>query len=197
MTFPVENRPIKLKPCANVTATSLKVEFGGLLNGLQECLDLHPMDSILVHTVNYDLAQKLHQGLAANPTNRNRNLYTYHSAQERAAAIEQFKLRGGVMLAPSMDRGVDLPDDLCGVVVIAKMPYMSLGDRQVAARLHMDGGQTWYSVNTARSIVQMTGRGVRHREDRCTTYILDRQFSRWWRQGGKSLLPEWWREALV
>jgi Rad3-related DNA helicase len=102
----------------------------------------------------------------------------------------------GVLVAPSMDRGVDLADDLCRVVVIAKVPFPYLGDRQVSARLHSPGGQTWYNVQTIRSIVQMTGRATRHSSDRSTSYILDSQFERqvWWK--GRQLFPGWWTDAL-
>jgi Rad3-related DNA helicase len=194
MTFPVENRPIKLMPRADVTAKKLDVEIHGLINGVAECLDKHRGENILVHTVSYSLAARITQGIKNRYPDR--NIYTYSNAREREQVLARFKQTGGVLIASSMERGVDLPDDLCTVTIIAKMPFQSLGDRQVAARLRTPDGESWYRVNTARALVQMTGRGVRHAGDRCVTYILDRQFSRWWKQGGDRLLPEWWRDAL-
>lgn len=52
-------------------------------------------------------------------------------------------------------------------------------------------------AETARTVVQMTGRGVRGSEDWCVSYVLDRQFMRWWNGEGKRLLPRWWRDAMV
>lgn len=43
----------------------------------------------------------------------------------------------------------------------------------------------------------MTGRGVRHENDWATTFILDKQFPRFFRESGRKLLPDWWIEALT
>ena len=81
-------------------------------------------------------------------------------------------------------------------MVVAKCPFPSLGDSQVGARLHSSGGQQWYSVETIRTLVQMTGRGVRNKDDWCLTYILDSGFtSNIWKKA-KHLLPAWWVEAV-
>ena len=100
-------------------------------------------------------------------------------------------------MACSADRGVDLPDEYCRLIIVAKVPYPNLGDRMVSMRLHMRDGQTWYTVETVRSVVQMAGRGVRHKEDYCRTVILDSQFADglWYRAG--ALFPKWFREAVV
>jgi Rad3-related DNA helicase len=70
-----------------------------------------------------------------------------------------------------------------------------LGDQQVSARLHTRGGQQWYNVQAVRSLIQMTGRGVRSADDWCTSYILDSSYYKL-AKGNKHLLPGWWREAL-
>ena len=96
-----------------------------------------------------------------------------------------------------MDRGIDLSYDLCRVVIVGKVPFPNLGDKQVAARLYSDKkhGQLWYAVATVRSLVQMCGRAMRAPDDRCTIYILDSQFERLYKEW-KHLFPTWWREAL-
>jgi Rad3-related DNA helicase len=126
-----------------------------------------------------------------------RELHAYLSAKDRDDAVQAFKARGGVLLAPSLDRGIDLPDGLCRVVVVCKLPYPSLGDRRVSARLHRPGGQLWYSAQVARSLVQMTGRGVRHEGDWCVAWVLDRQFPVFYRKWGRKLLPAWWVGAIT
>ncbi len=60
----------------------------------------------------------------------------------------------------------------------------------------MPGGQLWYTVQTIRDIVQMCGRGVRHKEDFATCYILDQQFARNLWGKWKGYFPEWFREAV-
>jgi Rad3-related DNA helicase len=96
-----------------------------------------------------------------------------------------------------MERGVNLPGDLCRVAVVMKVPFLNLGDKQISTRLHSDkkSGQLWYNVSAIRTLVQMCGRGIRSAEDRCSIYILDAQFERLYREN-KYLFPEWWRAAL-
>jgi Rad3-related DNA helicase len=95
-----------------------------------------------------------------------------------------------------MDRGIDLPDDECRFIIIVKVPFPDLGDRQVSARFYSGGfGKQWYAWQTACSIVQMTGRAVRHETDFADSYILDRQFERFYGQHN-SLFPQWWKDSL-
>lgn len=94
-----------------------------------------------------------------------------------------------------MDRGVDLPGDDCRVQIVCKVPYPYLGNRQIKERTRLPGGQSWYTTQTARTIVQMTGRGVRSADDHAVTYVLDRQFGRWFGDA-KKLLPKWWTDAV-
>lgn len=200
MPFPKENRPIVMKPVANITYAEAAVEKPKLLAGVAEILDRFSGENILVHTVSYSLTKYLTDELRKEQGKgrwKGRAILAYTNAQERDAAVEAFNRSGGVLLAPSLDRGLDLPDDLCRVVVVAKVPFPALGDRQVSERLRRPGGQVWYGVQVARSLVQMTGRGVRHEEDWATTFILDKQFLKYYQSAGRKLLPDWWIEALT
>jgi Rad3-related DNA helicase len=101
------------------------------------------------------------------------------------------------MISPSMERGVDLPGGLCRVVIVAKMPYPSLGSPQVNKRIHTGSdGSLWYSRRTIRSLVQMTGRATRFLGDYSVNYILDQQFGNLFEKRGE-IFPLWWKDALV
>ena len=124
-------------------------------------------------------------------------VHSYRKASERDEVLERFKREGGVLIGPSLDRGVDLPGDLCRVQVIVKIPFPNLGDKVVSTRMRAGGGGgRWYATETARTLVQMTGRGVRGKDDWCVSYVLDRGFLRWWNGEGKVLLPGWWKDAM-
>ena len=84
----------------------------------------------------------------------------------------------------------------CRVVVVAKVPYPSLGDRRIAARMRLPGGNSWYQMQTVSTIVQMTGRGVRSETDHATAYVLDKQFATNLWSKSRHLLPKWWRDAV-
>lgn len=194
-TFPVERRPVYVAPVANLTHKTEEGEWGKAADALVSILERHPGESVLVHTQSYRLNGRLFDHLAGMKT---RPVYTYRDAQGREEALRLFgSVPGAVLLAPSMQRGVSLDDESCRVVVVVKVPFASLGDPQVAKRLYSTGraGQTWYAVNTVRSLVQATGRGMRHRDDWCVTYVLDRQFVDFYRRNSR-LFPRWWREAV-
>lgn len=121
-----------------------------------------------------------------------------HESGDREEALESFKAsrRPLVMLSPSFDRGVDLPEaDNCGAVMICKMPYLSLGDPQIKAKVDLPGGWTWYALKACQTLVQMTGRSVRSPRQRCDTYIYDAQFARLRSRMGE-VLPAWWQAAI-
>ena len=198
MTFPVENREVILAPVADVTYKNMDKAIPDLAHAISVAADEHEGERIIVHTVSYKLARDLEDQLRRGPykISNKRRIVTYTEGRERERALADFKTsEGAVMLAPSMSRGIDLPDDLCRVQIIAKVPFPALGDKQIAARLHSEGGQLWYTVKTIRDIVQMTGRAIRHEDDYATTYIFDRSFGNVWSKW-KKLFPEWWREAV-
>jgi Rad3-related DNA helicase len=111
--------------------------------------------------------------------------------------VELFKrTEGGVLFAPSVDRGYDFKGDEARVVVVAKLPWANVKDPVVSSRLHgSNSDQEWYTIQMLRGLVQMTGRGVRSDDDWAVTYILDSGFLD---LGGRvrELLPVWWLEAL-
>ena len=97
-----------------------------------------------------------------------------------------------------MERGVDLPRDDCRWIVIIKVPYPDLGDKQISARLYSSrrSGQRWYNAMTCRRICQMTGRGMRSVDDHCESYVLDSCFEHFYNQN-KLMFAPWWREAVI
>jgi len=179
---------------------------------------VHEPRRVLVHAVSFFLTRRIVETLTGKPVDRltretqrtvrigddTWEVHWYTRAEDRNATLAKFTRedqRGRrtkrVLVAASMDRGVDLPGDLCDTQIIAKVPYPSLGDRQVSERIRQPGGRIWYQCQVARTLLQMTGRGVRSVDDECVTWILDAQFTKWWTDGGRTLMPRWWREAIV
>lgn len=196
--FPVERRVIVASGVADMTRKGQ--EAGGvkklLEDGIRVVVGGHRHDNILIHTHTYALARDVTMWLNQNPdVVGRREVWSYTGANERDIALERYKQHGGILVAPSMDRGIDLPGDECRVQVICKLPMPYLGDAQVSARMNARGGELWYGVLTSRGLIQMTGRAVRSVDDWATTYVLDSTFGRW-KKRNKSLLPAWWQEAV-
>lgn len=192
--FPIERRPIVAQPRANMTSKTKEDEWPKMAAQVRQVIEAHRGERVLVHTVSYELAEYLHSALSDLW-----GVMTYRTGRERERVLEQFRVtEGAVLFAPSLDRGVDLPDDEVRVIVIAKIPFPYLGDKQVSKRFYGTGvlGRTWYATQTVRSLVQMTGRGMRHRDDWCVSYILDAQFTTNVWRNNRSLIPQWWAAAL-
>lgn len=189
--FPVENRPIYVQPVANMTYKEKDKAWPVMAKTIARIAEHHGDERILVHTVSYALADYLAKGVDKT------RAYQYRNAGEREEALAAWlQSERGIMYAPSFDRGIDLPGDQCRVVIVAKVPYPNLKDKQISSRLHARGGQGWYSMLTVRSLIQMTGRAMRSKDDSSEIYLLDGQFmSNVWRKS-RRMLPGWWSEAL-
>lgn len=192
-TFAPAQRPIYIYPIAPMSKKAQPTSRTLIRDAIRHLLTTRTPGRVLVHTVSYDLNDYLFSELS-----RTRECYTYRKREDKESAIERYREgESAVLFAPSLERGVDFKDDLCRHIIIPKLPFPNLGDKQVSARLYSRGGSLWYSVKTVRSLVQMTGRGMRSETDSCTSYILDEQFiSLIWNKS-RHLLPSWWREALV
>lgn len=192
-SFPPERRPVIPKTVAPVTNKTKDKAYPLLAESLRQIIDRHRGERILVHTVSYELTNYLYEKVYQP------RVFRYTSSKDRDQALESYlKRKDGVLLAPSFDRGVDLHQDDCRVIVIAKVPFPYLGDKQVNKRAYATGrtGRIWYAVSTIRTIIQMTGRGMRSADDSCTTYILDEKFMDLYQQN-RRLFPGWWSEAIV
>ena len=194
-TFPVTRRPIYLYPTAIMNRKNRDETYPIIAEAVRKIIERED-GKILVHSVSYDLTKSLVDTLG-NGGNL-RPIFHYSNTAQKPTAISNFlNSSGAVLIAPSLDRGIDLPRTNCRAIVVVKLPFPNLGTKQISARLHRKGGQLWYSVKTVRSLVQMTGRGMRSEDDYCNSYILDKQFITLLWKRNKHLLPNWWREALV
>lgn len=186
--FPAQNRPIYIRPVAKMNAKSTPEDFDNLAKEITKIMSQNS-GRILIHTVSYRYAAELAARI------RNERIVTYSTSNEVESAVKQYLQRkNAVLIASSLARGISLSYDQCDVVIIVKVPYLSLGDKQVSARLYSPGGQMWYTVSAIREIIQMTGRGMRAHDDYCATYILDSAFNDLFKH--KKHFPQWWKDAI-
>jgi Rad3-related DNA helicase len=196
VTVPMEwdrkHRPIICAPVADMKKANQDTAFPKVMDELVKIRRRHESENMLVHSVTYTLMRQAvawfrREGIEA---------ISYEGAGDRAIALQRFKHHGGVIVAPSLDRGVDLPGEMCTVQCLMKVPFASLGDPQIRERMSLPGGNVWYNIAVARSLVQMAGRGVRFDGDRCALYILDQGFGTWYGKWSR-LLPKYWKSAIV
>jgi ATP-dependent DNA helicase DinG len=192
MTFPRENRPVKVIPVAEMSAKNKAEAWPKIAAMCNDIAVKHADDRILIHSVSFKLTEYLVERLPAD------RVVTYTSAAGREPALAKYKsIDNGIIVGPSLDRGIDLPGDLCRVQVVCKLPFPYLGDKQISTRLYgTKGGQTWYLIQCIRSFVQMTGRGVRNDRDYAVTYILDKAFQNNIWKKARHLIPRYLKEAI-
>ena len=123
-------------------------------------------------------------------------LLSYSSSKEKTSAIEYFKESDDlIMVSYSMTEGVDLPYDGIRFQVFYKIPYLSLADNQIKARLRVD--PNWYNVKTMQTLLQAWGRGMRADDDYCKNYIIDSSINRILHDSSfEHLVPTEFREAI-
>lgn len=127
----------------------------------------------IIQTGSYDNAIKMYQNA---PEDIKKRLLVYNNSSEKTDVIDFHKLSNDtVLIGPSLNEGIDLPDDMCRFIVIMKVPYPSLTDELVKAKMELF--PYWYNSETSNHIIQGIGRGNRHTNDWCITYILDGCFS--------------------
>jgi Rad3-related DNA helicase len=191
--FETARYPIRFMPAADMNHDTKEEEFPKMVIALDEILAQHPNVKGLIHCVSYG---NLNAILKLSTCH---GRFIHHGDSNRQLVLNEFMSSELplVLLSPSMERGIDLPDDNCRFIVIVKMPFPYLGDPQIKARLYQGrSGRSWYNAITARRIVQSTGRGMRSPTDFCESYILDSNFEAFY-QKNRSMFPRWWREALI
>lgn len=190
-TFPPENRPIIVNTVANITSKTKEEEYDKVIPEIKNILDKHKNEKGLIHCVSYDLGNKIMKKI-------NSRRLLIHNSHDRQDVLDKFihSEEPYVLVSPSMDRGVSLDDDKCRFIIIAKAPFLYLGDKVVAARVHSGAiGNDWYQAIMLLTVLQMTGRGMRSETDKCVCYLLDEQITRVINKR-PLFLPEWWRDAL-
>ena len=194
-SFPIQHRPVVNMAIAANTYKNKDHAQPLIAKNIVSLARKHAGERVLVHSVSYEFTRFVVEELEA--AGLDHPIITYDHGTKRQAALELYtQTPGAVAVAPSWDRGVDLPGDLCRVQIIAKVPFPSLGDKLVSAKMHGPGGAAWYVQETIRTLVQMVGRGCRSSDDWCWTYILDESFMRILRENNR-FLPEFFRLALT
>lgn len=164
--FDLKRNPIKTFDEFNLSHKNIKENAPKTIPVLKRILDRHKNDKGIIHTVSSTCRDYILDNIK-NPR------LTEHNTQNRAEQLEKFKDSNEplVLISPSMNEGVDLPGDLCRFQIIYKLPYPDLSDKQILLRANADGD--WYRYKTALSLVQTYGRGMRHEDDYCVTYLVD------------------------
>jgi len=192
-SFPVENRLIHFVAVGSMSMKNKADTLPKMCKAVDQILRENPDVKGIIHTVSYDVAEKIITELRYSPMS-SRLLLPRRTNKKAILDAFQNSEKPYVLISPSLTEGVDLKDDLSRLCIICKVPYGNLKDKWTKTKLEKD--RAWYIANACTTLVQMTGRSIRSETDFATTYILDSDFLKL-AQSAIDIFPKWWKDAVV
>lgn len=189
--FPVDNRKIFVKPIGKMSYRNKLQTLPKMLKEIEHIAEKYEGKKGIIHTHTFDIANYIIENSSMQLKNR---LLFQRDFSTKDHMIKHHTDRDDtIIIAPAMHEGIDLVGDLSRFQIICKVPYPSMGDKQVKARMSISN--KWYTWITAQKIVQSYGRSIRSESDNADTYILDSDFRSFLDRCGK-LMPIWFKEAI-
>lgn len=140
-----------------------------VMKQIEDICNSHKNIHGIIQTGSYEFGKYLWDH--ASPALKSRLVF-YNNATERKQAIKNFQdYYGKILIGPSLLEGLNFEGDLCRFIIVMKVPYASLADNLVKAKMNVY--PEWYTNDVINKMVQGVGRGVRSKDDWCETYILD------------------------
>jgi len=108
---------------------------------------------------------------------------------------------GAVLFAVFRGRnaeGSNFPDEEARGIFLVGLPYADYRDPIVQAQIRYFNrrssglGERWYLMDAFRAANQALGRGIRHREDWCNFFLMDKRYASYWR-----FISQWAREKGI
>jgi len=166
-SFDAKKAPIICNPKYKLNFHSMAKYLPKVLKQVEEICEYHKNDKGIIHTQsNYITSQVSNQltdsrFLYREPGVRNEDILEAHMNDADPT----------VLVSPSMSYGVDLKGDLAKFQIIIKAPFLPTKDVRIERMMKNDFD--WYANKMLCSLIQSCGRGVRSKDDKCVTYILD------------------------
>lgn len=166
-TFEAKKSPIYISTKTPLNYENLKKNLPIIAEQIQQICDNHPNEKGLIHTHTSDICNYLQSKLKGNRfifredgVNNEKLLDAHLNSKEPT-----------VMVSPSLGFGTDLHGDNGRFQIIVKTPYPPLSNKRIKKKFDLD--KTWYVDKAINSLVQMSGRCTRSKQDHSITYIMD------------------------
>ncbi len=184
--IPAENRPIIPLNVTSVNRSNFDQAAELISTEIHNIANFHQGEKGVIHAT-YQLSRLLQQHL---PSGR----YLFHDRSSKRDVYRQFREATGdpILVACGMYEGIDLPEDLGRWQVIAKIPWLSLGNPAIKHLSELD--PEWYEWECLKTTIQACGRICRTPTDWGCTYIMDASFQRLMQS--KVPIPQWFLDAI-
>ena len=186
-------------PVLPMSFKTSQAEWKRVVKVIDEIIDWHaPKSGIVI------VPSKRLRNIVVEYSRHGSKLITYEGQRNlqygdltKDQAIAKLKREGmkkqSVLVGQSISTGVDLPY-VIDFSVIVKLAYPPMEDPVLKERMKRDSFFQPYSVMC--ELVQAAGRSKRAPDHDCTTYILDKHFTRFWARY-KGYFPKWFNQYLV
>jgi ATP-dependent DNA helicase DinG len=190
--FDVSNRQIIYAPAGSMAVGKKHETLPAVIEKIKKLLAWHPNDKGIIHCHTQELSKLLRKAF----WNESRLIfYDNGNSQARDQALNKHcaNHEPTVLVAQSMQEGLDLRDSLSRFQIILKVPFPFLGDEYIKRKKNLNRG--WYDWQTALKLMQASGRSIRSGEDWAYTYVLDQDFAPFVKRA-YAILPRWWKDAI-
>lgn len=167
--FDFSQSPIYFCPNYKMNFKEKNYSFPKIQELVYKILEAYPDVRGMINTGSYQNSAAI---INNAPHKLKRRIIGYGSARDKNTVLNRFKSsKNAIIVGPTLVEGVDLPGDLCRLIIIIKLPYPNLKSPLTNAKMGLF--PLWYDSTTSNTIIQNIGRGVRFDGDWCHTYILD------------------------
>jgi len=189
--FEKDNRKVYLKGNVSLNRSNIEVEFPNVVSQADRFLRKFDGMRGIIHSHSFKIATDFY-----NMTSLKDRLVLHRREDDRNALIDRFmnsERNDLVLVSPSITEGLDLKGDLGRFAMFLKVPYPSMGDPWVKAR--MDKDRSWYSWQVAKTIIQGCGRVVRSKNDWGYSVMLDGGFKTFFEREQR-FFPDWFLDSV-
>ena len=173
-SFDFSNSPIYIDNEIKISYNTKNENVPKITKKIVTILENHCCENGIIQTGSYEISKMIYDNL---PNEFKSRILTYKNSVEKEQLLSKITNKTNyVLMGPSLVEGIDLPGELCSFVIIAKIPFLSLGDKYVRSKMKIF--KKWYNVTTMNSIIQGIGRGNRFTNDKSDIYIIDACFKR-------------------
>lgn len=168
-TFDFSKSPITVYGSYKMNWQNKKEVFPLIQDLTYNICNNHVNDRGLIQTSSYADAISIYNNA---PRGIKRRLLIYKNSKEKDVILRLHKQnQDSIVIGPTLNEGLDLPEELCRFIIITKIPYPQLNSEFVKRKMELF--KDWYQSATSVKLIQSIGRGVRNNKDWCKTYILD------------------------
>ena len=167
--FDYSESPIYFYPDKRMSMAQRDKTIPWVANKVDKILSKHKDIPGIIHSGSYEISARIFESLSDE--NRKRVLI-YQGSQQKEEVLAKFlNEKNLILMGPSILEGLDLAADKSRLQIFVKVPFPSLADKFVAAKMNFQ--PDWYSWKTITSILQGVGRSIRSKDDWAITYFLD------------------------